>query len=420
VTPRGRAFVIGGIGVEQLAYPKEMGVETVFVQQPDRLTDAQREIADELHVVDFGADPLAPLAVAREVHARAPLDFVVAMAELGLEPAAMVAEALGLPGTTSVATARLLRDKARMRALLREQGISPVTATLCTDLADAEEAARRMTMPVIVKPRDGSGSFAVRRVARAEDLVPAVAAVLASAPAGAMVEEFLTGREFSVEAFSFAGEHRVVAVTEKDILANFVEVAHLVPARITDDERHEIDRLVETFLTAVGVEDGPTHTEVILTAAGPRIVESHNRPGGDRIVRLVELACGVSLIQWAFAWHYRLMSVPGRSEIVASRAPAIRFLVAPPGLVTRVTVPDWVRNSPALDELQIRVSVGDRVGELRDSWDRLGHVLVTADTQDDAYRLAARMAEAIVVETEPEQVDVAYDAGPAERLEAGR
>jgi len=74
-------------------------------------------------------------------------------------------------------------------------------------------------------------------------------------------------------AFSFAGRHVVVAVTEKLVAeGRFVELGHTLPARIDEPAREQIVGAVTAFLDAVGLADGPTHTEVRVGPGGPPCV----------------------------------------------------------------------------------------------------------------------------------------------------
>ncbi|MFJ8715510.1 acetyl-CoA carboxylase biotin carboxylase subunit family protein [Streptomyces violaceus] len=223
------------------------------------------------------------------------------MIEDGLESAAAATTALGLPGT-GLDTVRVLQDKPAFRELLADRGIEGVAARLGHDEADIRAFVAEFG-PTVIKPRYGSGSLGVRLV-HGPDAVSEVADWAAEFGLHRFVmEEYLRGPEFSVEAFSFAGEHVVVAYTAKEKLDSFVEVGHVQPADLDADATARIESLVTRMLVAVGIEDGPSHTEVILTPDGPRLVESHNRRGGDRIADLVDEVYGTDIDALAFLWY---------------------------------------------------------------------------------------------------------------------
>lgn len=395
---RGRVLVLGGGVVEILEAARRLELEVIFVQRTGADTPALEKLAHEWHVASF-EDHQAMLRFAQQTYARAPFDCVLSFTELGLIPAALIAERLALPGASTVRTARLLRDKSAMRACLNRADFSLVQSQLCHDLEEARHFANIAGYPVILKPRDGSGSIGVCRVDSPADLPAAIAASTPDHPAGILVEEFLAGAELSVEAFSFEGHHLIVAVTGKQVTDNYVESGHVVPAMIHPADRERLAGFVSAFLDLVGVTDGPSHTEVILTEKGPRIVESHDRLGGDKIFRLVQLAYGVDLVSWCYEWPLRLMSEPAPPESVG--AGCIRYLLPKPGRVSAISCADTLRRDEELDHYELAVSVGDVVRPLRCSLDRAGFVVASGSSPQDAITAANRLASSIRIETTP-------------------
>src|SRR5262249_51439024 len=143
--------------------------------------------------------------------------------------------------------------------------------------------------PAILKPVRGSASCSVIKIDGPAAIEAAWNAFPETERNRFIVEEFLEGPEFSVESFSFNGFHSILAVTEKHCSESFVELGHVLPAALPKQTEDEIVACVRNFLDLVTLKDGPAHTEVKLTLAGPRIVEGHNRVGGDKINELVEL-----------------------------------------------------------------------------------------------------------------------------------
>ncbi|MFD9702582.1 ATP-grasp domain-containing protein [Lentzea sp. NPDC059081] len=244
-------------------------------------------------------------------------------------------------------------------------------------------------VPVVVKPLDSGGSDGVVMVAGPQD-VPAVwRLVEGSGRTVVLAEEYLDGPEVSVEAFSHDGVHTVVALTDKVLGTGFVEVGHAVPADLPEPVRRQVSELTTALLDAVGLVEGPSHTEIKLTGRGPRVVESHNRVGGDFIPDLVRLVHGVDLLRLAVGVPLGLMAWRPEPRQAEGGA-AVRFLLAEPGTVTEVTVPEAL--DPAVS-LTLTAKPGTEVPPLRWSDDRVcGHVIATGDTAADA---AARCVEAV-------------------------
>ncbi|MET9529933.1 MULTISPECIES: ATP-grasp domain-containing protein [unclassified Streptomyces] len=395
-------LLVGGTD-RHLDRAKELGVRVVMFQHPDKLTTRQTALADALLMVDYTDwETVRPLAGA--AHQVWGFDAVVSLTEGGLAVAARLREELGFPGTPHLATVRL-RDKGRMRARLREAGSRlTVECEPVTDRASLTAFGELAGYPFIVKPTDTTAGFGLIRVADAADADRAWdrieelrggrtdrGSTLYTVTAFLM-EAYIDGPEFSVEAFSFAGSHIVVAVTEKLVdEAHFAELGHAVPARLTGADRASVTAAVTEFLTVMGVTDGPSHTEVRLSGRGPVVIEGHNRVGGGQIGELVREAYGLDLTSYGVAWPLglvpELLGAP-----VASAAACTRFLLRDPGRVVAVGGVAEVAAHPGVLSVEVSVQAGDTVRPVRDNWDRLGHVAVRAADTGAAVELCERLA----------------------------
>lgn len=200
-------------------------------------------------------------------------------------PAALEADALGLALNPPEAVRRL-NDKAAMRALLAAHALSPMRSASTDTPTEVPALLRDFGYPAIVKPTRLQGSAGVRLVRTPDELRAWQQELQTFSYDGpVVVEEFLDGPEFSVETLSAAGVHQVVGITAKQVTDGdlFVETGQLFPAPLPAETAADMGELVTALLDAAGHRFGPAHTEIILTADGPRIVESQARLGGDRI-----------------------------------------------------------------------------------------------------------------------------------------
>ncbi|MCM2576294.1 ATP-grasp domain-containing protein [Streptomyces meridianus] len=411
-TGRPRVLVVGG-SLTHVRKARELGLDVVHVQYPDAYDRGHAPHVDQALPLDYGdVDRLLPLA--RALHEAYPFQAAVSLFELGLLPAARINEALGLGGE-SVATVELLLDKWRMRRHLTAKGISPVASAVGRSAQDVREFADANGLPIVVKPVRESGSLGVFRVRDRAD-VDTVAdrfrslddgqwavgdLAFADSFAEFLMEEFLDGPEISVETLSFDGRHVVVAVTDKECAGpGFVEIGHAQPSGCPAGTLREVEQLVTGFLDAVGLRNGPGHTEVKLTSRGPRIVESHNRVGGDRINDLAELVYGVDMERYALGARFGLVE-PLTSSPGPRGGAAVRFLTPEPGRVVEVTGADAVRADPACADLRLEVRPGDVVPPLTWNEDKAGHVIARGADAAEAIAHSRRLASTIRVRTEP-------------------
>ncbi|WP_433241345.1 ATP-grasp domain-containing protein [Streptosporangium sp. CA-135522] len=368
--------------------------------QPAAYLDEIAELSEEMILADF-RDERALRALVRETARRHEVAHVL---HLGKEdsqlPVCEEARSLGLAPNPPGALAGI-NDKAAMRRLLRDHGLSPVRSIEVAAPEQAREAVRELGPPVVVKPTCLDGSRAVRLVRDVRDLdgwVTDLAAYGYSGPV--LVEEYLRGDEFSVETFTVQGRHHVVGVTAKRLAPppGFVEMGHVHPAPLPEPERAAIAEPVVALLDAAGYRFGPAHTEVILTAAGPRIVESQTRIGGDRIPLLVEIATGFDIEAAVFR---ALAGKPVRPG-AATRTACVSFFDFGPGRVESVAGLEEAGRLAFVHELRLGFGPGDVLPPVVDSGSRHGHVVVEAASEKQANERTAVVRALLRVVVRPD------------------
>ncbi|WP_306368980.1 ATP-grasp domain-containing protein [Nocardiopsis sp. CC223A] len=370
-----------------------LGVDAVFVHAEEDGIPAAAGNAETVAVPSLD-DHDAVRGALERTHRTRGLARVLSLTESGLVPAAEAAERLGVPGNPA-RTVRLLKDKRRMRALLAAHGLGTVRHRAVDSAADLADFLAVLRGPAVLKPATGAGSHAVVRVEGPGGARTAWRRFTAAGGTDAIAEEYLDGTEISVECFSAGGRHTPVAVTDKLLGDHFVERGHTVPSRLPAAERDRAVDLVLAFLDLIGLREGPTHTELRLTPAGPRIIESHDRIGGDKIRELVLRAYGVDLAALTVGVPLGLLPAPA-GPVPARAGAAIRFLCPPPGVVRSVSPPE-----PAAPGTVVSVDVrpGDRVREVRRSEDRAGYVLAEGPGPDQAERLCEETLARVRIDT---------------------
>ncbi len=356
-------------------------------------------------VLDSDASIEECLRLCLAVHEVHPVTHIATMGEHDQDRAAAVGAELGIY-THSPETVRLTNDKAAMRYRLRGAGIDDTPAGLVADLDELRAFADRHGYPLVVKPVVGMASFGVAVIRGEADLAAGYARAVADHPGvrsrGVLVERFLEGPEYSVEAFSEDSAHVVVAVTAKyKDPSTAVELGHVVPAPLDDDARAAIDTLVTRVLTALGVEFGATHTEIILTGSGPKIIETHVRMGGDDITDLVAGATGVDLIDCQVRQVVGEKLLDGVRDLLAkpreARAEAIWFAAPPPvGELVEVT---GAEQAPEPVSITVTAKAGTEFSGLESSYSRPAYARANAPSVEEAVRLAQTAISGLVFVT---------------------
>jgi len=398
-------LVIGG-RPQAITKARELGLRVVWLQHRKPVTAAAARAAEAVFMLNL-RDTDQVLPVVRAAHEVYGCTRVVSLVDQAMKLVGRINDEFGLPGTSREVAHRFC-DKPAMRAWLRKTGFEDVTAETVGGAADLRDFAARAGYPVVLKPTDGTASRGVVVVDTPTEIDAAWHAAVSlrgrdDLPFAAyypvrefMAEEFLDGPEYSVEAFSFDGRHSIVAITAK-LFAGHVEMGHAQPAILDPADERRIAAYVTDFLDAMELRDGNSHTEVRLTPAGPRIVESHNRVAGGRIMDLVNAVYGIDLERYAVGWPFGLVpELPMRP--VAHRAAATRFLAAAPGTVVAVEGVGAVRDHPDVLDVEVDMSVGDVVPDVTDNFCRSGQVIVTGADTATAVRLAEELAGRIRIE----------------------
>lgn len=191
-------------------------------------------------------------------------------------------------------------NKYLMRQCFIEQGVPSPKFTLVDDLDHYQ--IKGFKFPLIVKPTDRSGSRGVEKVLDPVQLEEAITrAQKESFEHKAIIEEFVTGREISVESISYQGKHFILQITDKVTTGApfFVELEHHQPSSLPQEVKDKVKRIVLKALNALHIEYGASHSELKITEDGDiRVIEIGARMGGDFIGSdLVRLSTGYDFLK---------------------------------------------------------------------------------------------------------------------------
>lgn len=354
-------------------------------------------------------DTGALLPLAERLHEALGFDGVLTSCDYYLPAAALIAGRLGLPGPAAESVRDACRKDATRR-VLAGAGVPGPRFAVHEEWGALARSAQEIGYPLVVKPVDLCAGMYVRRVDDEGQLARAAEALTAF-PVNArrqrrdpavLLEELLDGPEVSVETVSHGGAVHVVGVTDKSIGGSpaFIETGHMFPAALPASDTEAAGRTAVAAIRALGLTDGVVaHTEIKLTAAGPRVVEVNPRPAGNRITELVHRVTGIDLVA-----SFVAVSL-GREPDVSGgrtglRSAAIGFLVPETSGTLASLDGGGVRGAPGVLDLRL-AEPGARVTAAGSNNDYLGHVM-TGDAQgfgarDRAEILLGELRSALVI-----------------------
>ncbi len=266
---------------------REAGYETIcFAWEKGAVC---KEVVDRFYPVSvLEKDRIVELCRQEQVNG-----VVTNASDLLAEICAYVSGKLGLHGNDHEAIRHIL-DKNYVRAHTEGiEGLGQVRHLLY-------EGQAPEFYPCVVKPDSGSSKQGVSFVQNREGFEEALA--YASAVSDhVLVEEYIEGREISVESLSYEGRHQVLQVTDKDSSGypHFVELGHHQPAELPQGLRERIDKVVPAILDRLDFRNGASHVEFRISPQNELfLIEVNPRGGGDHISdRLVELSTGYDYLK---------------------------------------------------------------------------------------------------------------------------
>lgn len=285
-----------------------------------------------------------------------------------------VANVLNLVGN-SPECAQITTNKHLMRQAFEKNGDPSPKSIMVTGIEELEGV--KLHYPVIVKPLDRSGS---RGITKLQDAVQLEEAIEAAKEQGfekkALVEEFATGQEYSIECISWRGVHHFLAMTKKFTTGapHFIETGHLEPAPISNEMLEKVKKVVFHALDSLKVENSASHTELKIAKDGTiAIIEIGGRMGGDYIgSHLVQLSTGVDFVRAVI--DVALGNEPDLNRQHEQAKAAVRYVFSKEDLEVLQTIkeehPEYLLSEEVQDTLE---------GEITDSASRYGVYLLRSD-----------------------------------------
>lgn len=390
-----------GIGRFLPAALRRHGVEPIHVRS--QFPDVYIEYPEEDFRVEIRHDGDIEATAARLRDES--VDIVVAAMESGVLLADQLSAALGTPGN-GMSTPAARRDKYQMVCAVHQAGLAAADSVAS---ASAEEivgwARARGRWPVVLKPVASAGMDNVYFCHSADDIRVGHASILdATNRYGqrnetVLAQEYLAGDEYFVNTVSRGGAHHIVEIWRYhkhriDDTRSMVSNEH--PVSPDDPAARQVGCYALDVLDALEVRNGAAHTEIMLTANGPVLVECGARLGGAHLPHIVSRCIGTDQVE-ALA---RAVACP--EEITAHRLPSYRLLrhvrylnLIMPGEGVVHPEQGWapIRALDSFLEMVVTQPVGRRIERTVDLATSPGYVYLSAEDPAQVDADYARLRE---------------------------
>lgn len=376
------------------AAAEAIGVEVaVAAEQPLPLVEPELFLTIDCDQPEEAAKSIVELA------SRTPIDAIVPIDDVGVVIAALAAEELGLPHNPPEA-ARATRDKALMRQMLsRNEVAQPGWKVVETPSSGSGPDPGTLGFPLVVKPLALAGSKGVIKVDRREDLASTVARVEAISGDGrVLLEEFVPGPEVAVEGMLDNGTLEVLAIFDKpDPLDGpfFEETIYVTPSRLPEASQHEVARVTQEAVTALGLTEGPIHAELRLPSPDQaKVIEVAARSIGGVCGRTLSFGLLDTPLEALILRH-----ALGRTTTSTRRGRATGVMMIPipaAGTLEQVGGVAEARAVPGVVDVEITAAIGTRLRMVPEADIYLGFIFArgreSGEVEEALRKAHARLA----------------------------
>lgn len=319
---------------------------------------------------------------------------------------ARIAEACSLPGH-STQSALQASDKLKMRSCFEQHKVpSPAWVEINeSNLEDYEKelAKKNLELPLVVKPADNMGARGCKKVDSRNELLPAINEALPYSRTGrVIVEQYMPGKEFSLEALVFDGTIILTGLADRHIFfpPYFIEMGHTIPSDCDKKDREDLIDVFYRGIKALGLTHGVAKGDIKLTPQGAMV--------GEIAARL----SGGYMSGWTYPYSSGLIVTEKALELAVGLFPknlsepiswvsAERAWISIPGTISHIAGLEKARLLPFVKNVLPRYRVGDSVGFPRNNVEKCGNCISQAPTRDEAILFCEKAINEIFLRLKP-------------------
>jgi biotin carboxylase len=376
---------------------KEMGLKTIAVDGDPKAPCIA--LADRFEHIDL-KDKEGVEALGRSLQAQGELAGIMTAGTDFSATAAWAAERLGLPGIPYEAALNA-SDKERMRGCFQNAGL-PSPQYIVLREPPNPQYALPFAYPAVVKPVDNMGARGCRRVHNVAELKAAVVDAIAfSRSSRAIVEEYMEGPEFSVDALVYQGTITICGLADRHIFfpPYFIEMGHTMPTSFDKPLAETVLRVFEAGAKALGITNGAAKGDIKLTPTGPMI--------GEIAARL----SGGYMSGWTYPYASGVLVTKGAIQIAVGVAPdglipkrqwtsAERAFISIPGRVRSIQGLETARAAEYVKAVFLRIEPGSDVRFPENNVTKCGNIISAGPTREAAITAAETAAQSILIRLE--------------------
>jgi len=394
-----RILIIGGsiLQLPAIKKAKEMGLYVGVVDfNPNAIG---RKYADEF----FEISTIDIDGVTTAAKKFLPQGVITLATDMPMRTVAAVAKTIGLKGISPEIAYRAT-DKVAMIKCFEDNNVPHPWYYEVRDENYWHSLINEVTYPCIVKPADSSGSRGVCLLNNKQEASQVYSYAKSHSSSGVViVEEYMKGPEVSVEIIVYENEIHIISITDKMTTGapHFVELGHKQPSALSEKVKKDIAQVAIKAVKAIGINNSAAHVEIIVTDNGPKLVELGARLGGDCITsHLVPLSTGIDMVKASI--DLAMGHKPDLNKTI-EKVSMIKYIPSTKGILKNIKGIEQAKKIPGIKEVAITKQIGEQVGNIKNSGDRLGYIIVQSSSYQEAEEISINALNKIVVEVEDDE-----------------
>ncbi|CUB09079.1 Phosphoribosylamine--glycine ligase [Bacillus cereus] len=379
-------------GAELASQFKKHGYQVIHVQSAENII---KDLLDSFRPEDFDQtfifknDLNDLIEQIKDIN----ITHIIAGTETGVFLSDLLSEKLKLPGNNPN-TSIMRRNKYEMHEALKENGIAHAKQGYFYNLEDAVSWANDQNMwPIVAKPLDSAGSDNVSFCFNNEELITACDLILNRKNKlgfdnkGVLIQECLDGQQYFVNAVTIDGKHAITEIWKDKRNQGICDIEELLP--YDGEAQAEIIKYVREVLTCLGIEQGPSHTELMFTKRGPVLIECAARMMGTVLESAVIASIGDSHVTTTverYAEPEKFMQRLTNGYKLNKNLFCITLVSKETGIVTENHVMEKLKELKSFYKVFHTPKVGERIFETVDLFTNPGIIYLLHDDREQIQR----------------------------------
>lgn len=376
-----KKILILGAGLWQIPYLKKAKDMGFFVCATDWSENPEgKKYANVFEAISV-RDKEETLAFAMRNH----IDAIFTNSDVAVPTVAYVAEKMNIPCYTQQ-QAQIATDKFQMRNFIKSIGLATPQYFLCSSLKELSEKYNFLNTKCIIKPIDNCGSRGVYIVETVDQLLSVAHETFENSFSGKiLLEEFMVGKESSVEVLVNEGEPTILGWCKKQkSLEPYrfdIQLDYFPDFPI--EEHCAVSDLVNKLVNGLEFRNGIMHVEFMWTSSGIKIIEFALRGCGSNIItHLMPIIRGFDIMEFLLK---KSMGETVDIKLTKNLFGTLKFIIPSPGVVKSIAGIDKILQLKDLVDFHTDLKSGYNINEIKNGRLRPGHFIVCGNSRDDVY-----------------------------------